>query len=88
MDTVTTVRCTINNCRYWTEGKGCIASEILITHDTIAKEEEESVDAPVASSIENTPAQTCMETCCKTFIPKGAPGYLRDDVSRREEKAH
>lgn len=88
MDTVTTVRCTIDNCHYWTKGKGCVASEILITHDTIAKEEGEEVDAPVAMEVENTPASTCMETCCKTFIPRKAGGHLRDDVSRREEKAH
>lgn len=83
MDTNVTVRCTINNCHYWVEGKGCAASEILIAHDAMASEEGESVDAPMVDELENTPADKCMETCCKTFMSRDSGRRRQDDVSRR-----
>lgn len=68
------VYCTIDNCQWWAEGNVCHASVILITHDSIGEKYPESVDSRDLETIlaENgeTPAQSCMATCCKTFTPK------------------
>lgn len=68
------VYCTIDNCQWWADGNKCHASVILITHDAIGNKYPEEIDADdvyqiVAESGE-TPAEDCMETCCKTFTPK------------------
>lgn len=77
------VRCTVDNCHYWAEGRGCVASEILVTSDNVGAREGEDIDAPVAGVVDLTPAEKCMDTCCKTFIKKTSGKKKMDDVSRR-----
>lgn len=77
------VYCTIGNCHYWAPGKGCDASEILITSDEIGSSEPDSVDAPVVQTLANTPVDTCMATCCKTFVSKTSEKKHADDVAIR-----
>lgn len=52
----------------------CNASVILITHDKISDQYPENVDSDDVNKIVlehgNTPADSSMETCCKTFTPK------------------
>lgn len=70
----TEVYCTVNNCDYWGAGNHCIASKILITHDETADKWPDHVDAPQASNLQHTPADTCMETACKTFRHRDSKG--------------
>lgn len=65
------VRCTVDNCTYWGQGNVCEATTILITSDAVGRRFPESVDAKdvdtILDTVGETPAQTCMETACKTF---------------------
>jgi len=65
------VYCTVNNCDYWGYQNHCTAGQILICSDAAASDWPDSVDAPVAKTLQHTPAQTCMATACKTFRPRG-----------------
>lgn len=69
------VRCTISDCNYWREGYLCDAKEILITHDWVGKEYPNAMDAPqveqIVSETGGTAAHHCVDTCCKTFEPRG-----------------
>lgn len=78
-----TVKCTVDNCHYWSAGKGCNASAILITTDEIGASQPDSIDASVVQTLNNTPAESCMETCCKTFLHQGSPKKHADDISLR-----
>ncbi|MCY0878577.1 MAG: DUF1540 domain-containing protein [Firmicutes bacterium] len=66
------VRCTVDNCYFWTEDNYCNAESILITSDKAAQKYPESVDVSntemIVSEIGQTPAQNCEETACKTFF--------------------
>lgn len=76
------VRCSIENCHYWENG-ACYASQILITSDQMGASEPDSFDAPVASNMQGTPVNKCMETCCKTFVPRDSKNLHADDVAKR-----
>ncbi|NLJ99813.1 MAG: DUF1540 domain-containing protein [Clostridia bacterium] len=73
------IHCTIDSCHYWGQNNLCGASEILVTSDAMAEKQPDSVDAPKAQGLETTPANHCMETCCKTFTPKGSGGHHQVD---------
>ncbi|MEW6081820.1 MAG: DUF1540 domain-containing protein [Bacillota bacterium] len=66
------VRCTVNSCHYWKSGNECHASGVLVTSDSFADRQPDSVDAHVANTLGPTPTGSCMETCCKTFVNKDA----------------
>ena len=76
------VVCSVDNCHYWKNG-ACVASQILITSDQVGASEPDSFDAPVASNMQGTPVQQCMETCCKTFLHRDSDQLHADDVARR-----
>ncbi len=78
-----TVRCTVNNCHYWSEGNRCAASDILVVSDSVGEDAPDTYDAMQASNAAPTPADTCMATCCKTFVPKGDPAITDDHVTKR-----
>ncbi|MDQ7793650.1 MAG: DUF1540 domain-containing protein [bacterium] len=78
---MTQVRCTVNNCHYWGKNNTCVASAILVTSDSFGADQPHQFDAPLADTLEHTPTETCMETCCKTFHPSGAGQKRADDVS-------
>lgn len=69
------VMCTIDNCHYWKSGNVCDANQILVTSDSLAENEHDRVDAPAATTLSTTPADSCMETCCKTFVPHDAGSH-------------
>ncbi len=72
------VNCSVNNCHYWVQGNVCGASSIMITSDQVGYDEPDSFDAPQASLAPPSPVESCMETCCKTFVMKGSP-HIEDD---------
>lgn len=77
-----TIRCSVNSCHYWKSGNQCDANEIMITADSMASQAPDGLDAPMASTMPGTPVQHCMETCCKTFTPKGSGKENVDGVIR------
>lgn len=76
------IRCTVENCQYWSQGNICDASQILITSDRLANTEPDSFDAPQASTAPQTPVTACMDTCCKTFVGKGSHQARADSITR------
>lgn len=67
------VYCTVDNCHYWGANNHCHASKILITSDSFANSAPDQIDAFQGSTLAATPVRQCMETACKTFVPKDAP---------------
>ena len=66
------IYCTVNNCHYWKKSNICDAAQILVVSDQFGASQPDTVDAPLASTLQATPTNTCMETCCKTFVDKNS----------------
>ncbi len=77
------IHCSVNNCHYWAQGNMCNANEIMVTSDTIADQLPDKIDAPKANQIQATPVSTCMDSCCKTFVPKGSGNINADGVFKK-----
>lgn len=78
-----TIHCSVANCHYWKNGNICDANEIMVTSDSIGAQYPDDIDAPVASQVAASPVSTCMETCCKTFVPSGSKHEKVDGVYRK-----
>jgi hypothetical protein len=78
-----TIRCSVDNCHYWDRGNLCKAREIMVTSDAMGHRMPDSFDAPKADSAVSTPVNSCMETCCKTFVHKGSGKEHHDSVIRK-----
>lgn len=76
------IRCTIENCHYWAQGNYCEAEQILIAADKFATETGHQVNALQASTYAPTPVGKCQETCCKTFVEKGAKDAYHEGVKK------
>lgn len=76
------IHCSVSNCNYWDQGNICVASEVLVTSDAIGASQPDSYDHKAATSMSATPVDTCMATCCKTFVEKGSPNIQEDKVTR------
>ncbi|WP_347491152.1 DUF1540 domain-containing protein [Desulfoscipio sp. XC116] len=76
------VHCIINNCHYWKEGNKCLANEILVTPDAFASEQLDSIDATMAKQLTPAAADSCMSTCCKTFVPKSSAKINADNITK------
>lgn len=74
------IHCSVQNCHYWSKGNRCQADKILVTADTVGASQPESYDVEMAAEISPTPAESCMQTCCKTFVSKG--DYRTDSVKK------
>ncbi|MEG6615810.1 DUF1540 domain-containing protein [Peptococcaceae bacterium 1198_IL3148] len=72
------IHCAVNNCHYWAQGNKCVANEIIVVNDAFGNKQPDRVDHNMALQLSPTPAQTCMETCCKTFVQKGSPNITAD----------
>lgn len=76
------IHCSVNNCHYWSANNICDASEIMVTSDSLATKAPDAIDAPKAATISPTPVNTCMETCCKTYVIKGDADKMKDGIKR------
>lgn len=76
------IYCAVNNCHYWKSGNHCDAEKIVVVSDSFGASAPDAIDAPKAATIQPTPAGTCMETCCKTFVEKGSTQIDIDGVKR------
>ena len=77
------VRCSVNNCHYWAQGNYCEASSIMVTADQVGHQQPDTFDAPQASMAAPSPVDSCMATCCKTFVMKGSR-HIQDDGNYKE----
>jgi len=68
------IKCSVNNCHYWDSGNICQASQILVTSDSLADPAPDSLATPV---------ETCMETCCKTFVERNSSHLYDDQITRK-----
>lgn len=77
------IHCSVANCHYWKTGNVCDASQIMVTSNETGENMPDSFDAPMASLAQETPVQTCMETCCKTFVESGSDKKDVDGVYKK-----
>ncbi|MFY9174500.1 MAG: DUF1540 domain-containing protein [Peptococcia bacterium] len=76
------IHCIIDNCHYWAQGNKCHANEILITTDSFGASQPDNIDCNMASQLSPAKANTCMETCCKTYVQKGSNQIKVDSVKK------
>lgn len=76
------IYCSVNTCHYWKNGNICDANEIMVTSDSMGAQAPDHFDAPDYQSFQQTPVDTCMQTCCKTFAPSGRGAENFDGVRR------
>lgn len=76
------IHCSVNNCHYWSQGNKCSANEIMVTADQVGASMPDSFDATQAKNAAPTPAGSCMETCCKSFVEKGSKDINVDGITR------
>lgn len=74
------VHCIINNCHYWAKGNKCEANEILVADDSFAAKQQDSIDATMAKQLTPASADSCMSTCCKTFVQKDSDQINADNI--------
>jgi hypothetical protein len=77
------VRCSVNNCHYWSQNNYCTANNILVTSDSTSNNKTAGYDAPSVPNDLTTPVQMSMETCCKTFVPNNSASRDMDNVKRQ-----
>ena len=77
------IHCSVNNCHYWEQGNMCHANEIMVTSDKMSETLPDRIDAPSAAQITATPVNTCMDSCCKTFVQKDSNKINVDGVLRK-----
>lgn len=77
------IYCTVNNCHYWNQGNHCKANKIMVTSDSMGDTMPDTFDAPQASTAQQTPCNTCMETCCKSFVQAGKPETNVDGIYKQ-----
>lgn len=77
------IRCSIDNCHYWGQGNQCNAQEIVVTSNAMADALPDPIDAPQADQLAQSPVNKCTESCCKTFVVKGAYDVFADGVRKQ-----
>lgn len=76
------IHCLVDNCHYWQNGNKCQANEIIVTNDQFGSSNPDTIDAKMAMQLSPTPADNCMETCCKTFVAKGSDKTMLDGINK------
>lgn len=76
------IHCIVNDCHYYTQGNRCLANEILVTTDKFGENQPDKIDCEMASELSPQKAGSCMETCCKSYVPKGSDKINVDGVKK------
>lgn len=76
------IHCIVNDCHYYAAGNKCVANEILVATDNFGASQPDNVDANMAKQYTPQEAGTCMETCCKTYVPKNSGKITADKVTK------
>lgn len=66
------IHCSVENCNYYEKGNICTANEIMVMGDSQGSEFPDRVDHGMAAQIPAFSANSCMSTCCKTFVDKNS----------------
>lgn len=66
------IHCSVENCHYYSNGNLCAANEIMVMGDSQGAQFPDRVDHQMAKDIPTYTANSCMSTCCKTFVLKGS----------------
>ncbi|HBK86172.1 MAG TPA: DUF1540 domain-containing protein [Firmicutes bacterium] len=78
------IHCTVSNCHYYSSGNKCLASEIVVVNDQFGLRQPDMQDATQSANFPETPASSCMETCCKTFTHAGGDKTHVDGVTKSQ----
>jgi len=76
------IYCSVSNCHYWKKGNVCDANQIMVTSSDMGDWADDTLDAADHDAFEQTPVESCMETCCKTFVEKGSGREKYDGTMR------
>lgn len=76
------IHCIIDNCHYYGQGNKCMAKEILVATDEFGRNQPDSVDCEMAAELSPQKAGTCMDTCCKSYVPKNSDKINVDNVKK------
>lgn len=76
------IHCIVNDCHYWSQGNKCEANEILVATDKFGASQPDKVDATMATQLTPESAGSCMETCCKSYVPKGSNKTTADSITK------
>jgi len=76
------IHCIVSDCHYWNQGNMCRANEILVSTDAFGNSQPDKIDATMAKQLTPATAGTCMATCCKTYVARGADKVRADGVTR------
>ena len=77
------IYCSVNSCHYWSNGNHCKANKIFVVSDSLGAEMPDTYDVMQASTAPATPSETCMETCCKSFVHKNSGQKNVDSVYKQ-----
>jgi hypothetical protein len=76
------IHCIVNDCHYWKQGNMCVANEILVATDQFGATQPDKIDCNMAKQLTPQTAGTCMQTCCKSYVPKGSKNITQDGVKK------
>ena len=76
------IPCSVENCQYYSDGNYCAANEIMVMGDVQGQAYPDTIDHNMASSVPTYNAESCMSTCCKTFVHRGSGKTKADDTYR------
>ncbi|MGI5853482.1 MAG: DUF1540 domain-containing protein [Bacillota bacterium] len=76
------IHCSVENCQYYSDGNYCAANEIMVMGDVQGQAYPDTIDHNMASSVPTYNAESCMSTCCKTFVHRGSGKTKADDTYR------
>lgn len=76
------IHCIVSDCHYYEQGNKCVANEILVATDQFGASQPEQIDAQMAMQLTPETAGNCMETCCKSFIPKDSKFTSTDGIKK------
>jgi len=76
------IHCSVDSCHYWKQGNLCDAQEIMVTSDAMGSTLPDRTDATNYQAFGSTPVNTCMETCCKTFVQGGSGNAKVDGIKK------
>lgn len=76
------IHCIVHDCHYWSQGNKCEANEILVATDRFGQSQPDRIDASNATQLTPQAAGSCMETCCKSYVPKGSNNISADNITK------
>ncbi len=75
---MTKVRCEVESCEFWSDGRVCNADQIWVKNNTVGVvspmssvlEEDTEVASEIIGATDEIPAKTSRQTQCETMRPR------------------